>query len=682
MTEDIGRRLFTYAVVTDTHLNQGETECNSPFEVNKLANGRMRHVVRDLNSRVVDFVIHLGDLLHPVPAIPHLYERAAKCFKDQMADLRHKLYVVPGNHDVGDKPVEWGPAGVVRDEFLALWDEHFGPNYQAFSHGDCHFVLMDAQIVNSGLTAEAEQKAWLEKELVAATEAGKRIFLNIHFPPYLTYADEDEHYDNIAEPGRSWLLGLLEDHQVEGLFAGHVHNFWYYQHKGTQCWLLPSTAFVRQDYAEMYRAAPPPESEAGRNDAPKLGYFIVHVHENGHVCEIVRTYGAVVEPDAPETEAVDRVQSIHPRENKVTRFGFDMRQNWLEVIEIPPSGGLDEFDRKRTRNDYDLMALMEMGVRRLRIPARDLLDPEHRARLDELADLGFLFTLFSFGPPDAALSTAIKGAKGLIDTWEIGHRLDALPDVMAAASPVAEAVGIAVYLTKLRSKDSMEKGGEKYYHMINHGFTPDEDDQIAQMAELEGISGVVFRVAGETSPWQVAGDATRVCARHGLKASLHIRMSLGSPGTAQADETWVANRVAEALAAAAAYSVAHVYPDTFADVDRGYFVRQGVVDRLYNPRPAFHVLRHMNGALAAGISGMVDGNYLPGKDEDAITLVNGDNRRYCLIAAGGVFPSNESAPSGRIINLLSGERVLTKRTQRGDFEPPLPPDLCLWVPDG
>ena len=59
MTKDIGRRQFTYAVITDTHLNQGETECNSPFKVNKLANGRMRHVVRDLNNKEVDFVIHL-----------------------------------------------------------------------------------------------------------------------------------------------------------------------------------------------------------------------------------------------------------------------------------------------------------------------------------------------------------------------------------------------------------------------------------------------------------------------------------------------------------------------------------------------------------------------------------------------------------------------------------------------
>ena len=39
---DLEARLFSYAVITDTHLNQGEDECNSPFGVNKLANGRMR----------------------------------------------------------------------------------------------------------------------------------------------------------------------------------------------------------------------------------------------------------------------------------------------------------------------------------------------------------------------------------------------------------------------------------------------------------------------------------------------------------------------------------------------------------------------------------------------------------------------------------------------------------------
>ncbi len=643
MNDTLGSRLFTYAVITDTHLNQGETECNSPFEVNKLANGRMRHVIRDLNARDVDFVLHLGDLLHPVPAIPHLYERAAQCFKDQVAELRHKLYVVPGNHDIGDKPVEWGPAGVVRDEFIALWKEHFGDQYQSFEHKGCRFVTIDAQILNSGLAAEAEQRAWVEAELQAAQDAGQRIFFNSHFPPFLTYADEDEHYDNLAEPGRSWLLGLLEKHKVEGFFAGHVHNFWYHRYGGTQCWLLPSTAFVRQDYAEMYRAAPPPEAEQGRNDAPKLGYFVVHVHEGGHLCEIVRTFGSVVEPDAPAAPAADRVQPVHPLESPVTRFGFDMRQNWLEVIEIPPSGGLDEFDRKRTRNDYGLMALMEMGIRRVRIPGRDLLDPGHRARLDELKDLGFLFTLFSFGPPDAKLSDAIRGAKDLIDCWEVAHRDDALGELTAACAPIAAEIGARLFVSKLRGKDSMEKGGEKYYHMINHGFTPDEIEEIATLAALPGVAGAVFRVAGETEPTRAGEEALAVCRPLGLMASLHIRMSVGSPGAVQADEAFIAGRAAAALAVSCRDQDLFAYADAFADVDRGYFARLGVVDRLYNPRAGYFVIRHLTGGLAAA-----------------------GNAAWVLPTGGGRVARGDAGDGGRIIDLTTGDAQPGAADQAGD----------------
>ncbi len=60
MSEDLGRRLFSFGVITDTHLNQGEDDCNSPFEVNTLANRRMRHVVRDLNAR--DGIVRVNGL--------------------------------------------------------------------------------------------------------------------------------------------------------------------------------------------------------------------------------------------------------------------------------------------------------------------------------------------------------------------------------------------------------------------------------------------------------------------------------------------------------------------------------------------------------------------------------------------------------------------------------------------
>jgi predicted phosphodiesterase len=679
MPRNLGEHLFTYAVVTDTHVNFGERDCNSEFEVNKRANARLRHVIGDLNRRELAFVVHLGDVVHPVPALSDLYERAAERFREEVADLRHPLHLVPGNHDIGDKPIVWSPSGVVCDGFIALWRKNFGPNFQAFDHGDCRFFLIDAQIINSGLAAETEQKAWLEAGMADAAQSGKRIFLNTHYPPFLTDAREDEHFDNIAEPGRSWLLGLMDRHRAEALFSGHVHNFWYNRHGVTDCYALPSTAFVRQDYAEIYRATPPPETDGGRADLAKLGYFLVQVHEAGHICQWIRTFGKIAEPNSATADPGDGITAIHPLQNPNTRFGFDMRQNWLEIVEIPPSGSLDEFDRKRTRNDYALMAVLEMGVRRLRIPAQDLFDPDHRRRLDDCARQGILFTLFSFGVPDERLLAAVTDARDLVDCWEVGHALDDLPAVAQAVAGTASAAGVSLYLSKIRTKEDVERGGGTYHHMISHGFTPADHDQIAGLADLEAVDGVVFRVDGSLSPWQAAREAAAVCRGKGLKASLHVRMTIGKPGAVQSDDDWVAQRMAEALAAAAAYRDIHVYPDTFADVDRGYFRRHGVVDRFYNPRKAFHVVRHLNAALAGGFGAETDGSFTPMNDNAQVSLLDAGHRPYHLLSPGGWQAMDGSSEAGLIVDLLSGERIHAARTASGKLDPSLPYRHCLWM---
>ena len=342
-------------------------------------------------------MVNVGDLVHPVPAIPDLYAAAAARFHEQVKELKHPLYLTPGNHDVGDKPNDWAPAARIHEDYLALWDEHFGAQYQSFDHDGCHFIIINAQIINSGFAAEEKQRAWLEADLAANRE--KRIFLHSHYPPYFSKPDEEENYDNIGEPGRTWMLDLLEEYGVEALFIGHVHNFWFYRHAETDCYLLPSTAFVRLDYSEMYRIAPGPDSEFGRNDKPKLGYFVVHVHEGGHVCDVVRTYGTEAALGSPDEAGPACVAPVHPRLNRRGDFGFDMRQNWMEIVEIPPTGGLDEFDRKEVRNDYPLMALWEMGVKKLRVPLRDLLVPDNIDRMRMLKAHGHEFTLFSFGDP-------------------------------------------------------------------------------------------------------------------------------------------------------------------------------------------------------------------------------------------------------------------------------------------
>ena len=596
----LGAKLFTFAVVTDTHLNHGEDECTSPFAVNALANRRLRHVVNDLNRRDLAFVVNVGDLLHPVPAVPELYDRAAAHYLEQSATLRHTQFLTPGNHDVGDKPNAWAPTATVCDTYLACWKKHFGPHYRAFDHGDCHFVIINSQILNSGLKAEAEQRAWLEADLAA--HRGRRLFLFTHYPPFIAEEDEPEHYDNIGEPGRSWLTGLVREYGVEALFAGHVHNFWFNRIGATDCYLLPSTAFVRQDYAEMYRAPPGPNDEAGRNDRPKLGYVLIQVHAGGHVCEPVRTYGATADVLVPSGDLPAPFASPHPKLVGHSAFGFDMRQDWMETVEVPPSGGLDEFDRKRARNDYQLLGLWEMGVRNLRIPLSDLATPERRNRLRALVEHGFVYTLFTFGAPDTRARRLIEDNGDLLCAWEAGFDNGAsnrdLPDITAAA---AEA-GVPLYLSRLRSHDELRAEAGRYFHVVNHGFDPADGERIealtAQPALAGTLAGLVFRLPAEAPVCETLLGIHKLVVGFGLNASVHLRTAGFDPSEAERNDRRIADRMAEALFAANTLANVKVFADTLVDHDRGYFVRHGAYDRLCNPRLASHVVRHLNAVLA------------------------------------------------------------------------------------
>jgi len=650
----LGDRLFTVVVYADSHVNQAEDRSMSPHLVNRLANARLRYVVNEINSVGPDFVIHLGDLVHPVPVMA-IYADAAARFLEQTKLLACPQYLVPGNHDVGDKPIKWGPAGVVCDDHLALWEKYFGRHFYAFDHKGCRFVVVNAQIINSGLRAEGQQRTWLEADL--ADNRDKRIFLNIHYPPFLTDPDEPEHYDNIGEPGRTWLLGLLERYRVEALFAGHVHNFWYNRFADTQCYILPSTAFVRHDYSEMYRIEPGPEH--GRNDAAKLGYFVVDVHQRGHLCHPVRTFGRTLPPDDPAPAVAQRVRRVHPMANRRAAVGFDLRQSWADIVEIPPSGGLDEFARKRVRNDYPLMAFWEMGVRRLRVPLHDLADPRIRARMAELARLGQLFTVFSFEIPEAETRRALEEHSHLVEGWEVGFAWDDLGEICKGIRSIKKATSVPVFLSKLRSKEDLESDGQRYYHVINHGFVATERELVRDVLKGSGrglVDGFVFRVVHDHSPWRDIHDISNIAAELDTLASVHVRLATASPADTSLDDLKHANRVAEAIVAAETAVGVRAFVDTFADVDRGYFVHSGVVDRRFNPRVGGRVAGHLMAALNRTGEALRPQSISANGDATVIRF-SGDSAAYALILPGRALSVAEclelvAAPAGRPVEFV------------------------------
>ena len=414
-----GKHSLTFAVIADTHMNQSEDYSSSPYPCNRLANARTRHVIAELNRLKPSFVVHLGDIVNPVPELP-TYDDAAAHFKDLVGNLGAPLHLVPGNHDVGDKPVSWMPAGTVNDANLALYERHFGRPFYSFDFSGLHLVIVNSPVINSGLAAEGEQAAWLEADLAANRD--KRTFLFTHYPPYVSNPEENGSYDNIDEPGRSWFLKLIEAYRPEALFCGHVHNFWYDVYGETEIYLLPSTAFVRHDYSEFYRVEP--GDQFGRNDEPKLGYLLVRVYETGHVAENIRTYGRTLDPGetlAPP-EGIEHAR-VHTKESTLVNVGVDMRHPWAEEMEVAPSGALDEFERKRARNDYPLMALWEMGLRSMRVPIQDLIDPRVRRRMGLLKSIGHIFQVYCYAPAGLVGPADSGPAAGPRRQAGAGHRL-------------------------------------------------------------------------------------------------------------------------------------------------------------------------------------------------------------------------------------------------------------------
>jgi len=203
-------------VVSDTHVRLEIKDPENMYPSDQHANDRNRFVVDQINQLAPDLVIHLGDICHSIPALP-THEQVVRNSRAIYGEVVGELHVAPGNHDIGDKPNAFAASPIVTEDTDKMFLQYWGPTYQSFDRGNVHFVLLNTPVLNSGLPVEGEQKKWLEADLERSHREGKRIFFFTHFPPFLTSPDEEEHYDNLGQPARSWLLSLLERFEVEAL---------------------------------------------------------------------------------------------------------------------------------------------------------------------------------------------------------------------------------------------------------------------------------------------------------------------------------------------------------------------------------------------------------------------------------------------------------------------------------
>ncbi|HVL10290.1 MAG TPA: metallophosphoesterase [Burkholderiaceae bacterium] len=623
----LGAPLFSFVVVADTHINEQDGASASPYLTNRLANDRARHVFQEIAAMDPPprFVVHLGDIVNPVPSLPTFHEAVAR-YREIAQPVTLPVHLVPGNHDVGDKCVEWMPAGQVCDAYLETYRAAFGEDFYAFDEEGLRCIIVNSLLLNSGLPDEARQRAWLEEQV--ATAGQRRVFLFMHYPPYIFAADERANYDNVDEPARSWLLDLIRRPGVEAVFAGHVHNFWYDRIGAAEFYMLPSTAFLRHDFTEFYRVAP--ATEFGRGDADKFGYFIVDVYTRGHVAHPVRTMGRYSEAGAPAAPR-RTLHLTHPKTATFDDVGVELRHPWTERMQITATGGVQEFGRKWARNDYPLLALWEMGARLSKVTDMDLHDPEARARMAQMARFGHRYIVTTLGVPKAA-SVEAQPAQCGVAAFEVNLTGASFQRQQEALRAARQATGAAIYYARIAAFDDSHYDGKHFSHFVKSGFTLDELPGQREALVVARAAGVIDGVTVRIEPEQPLCQAARVLAEFAEGTGCQVLASLKTSGpnlaTERAEDDVLAARAAQAMILSKALRGVRFVFDTFMDVDRGYYPRHGLIDRRFNPRPAATVFRMLNAVLADTTAFRL---VTQDNDDTGMLRFEADGASYCLL---------------------------------------------------
>jgi len=591
---DIKVPLFSFAIIADTHIMPAGVSDTAPYAVLNKANQRIRTVVEDLKVQDPKFVVHLGDMVRPFPALPN-YDDVCRLALSIFQEIPYPIRYLPGNHDIGDKPIASAPAPQVSDIFLEKYKKHFGPTFGAFEHQGIHFITLNASVINSGLSEEADQWVWLEK--FTKDHLYQRSFIFIHYPPYLALRNEQPHYDNIDEPGRSQLLELIGGISVEGIFTGHVHHFFYNRFGQTDMYCLPSTAFTRHDFSELFAVAP--GSEFGRDDGEKLGYTMVDVFPQTHAVRLIN-----VEKKISSTKVdLPRLKSLHPREGYVPPIGVQLRHDWSAVSALPTNGPLDDFTRKKARNDYPILSTWQMGLTWLRVPLDDLDFSISRERMDALKAMGQRFIVVSFGMPcGQALEKLLKHAL-LVDALE----MILTPDTMMHSADSIEILRgylkKPIYVGPLITSSKEAGAKSKFFaHKTSFGFCakgvngPDHLSK-EQKDTINAADGVLFQICPDEDVLLQLAAIDEVAIKLDKFSLIHLATSQEQPGQGQFDEIYLAKRAALACIGAFALSNGLVVLDTLMDIDRGDFPRSGLIDRRGNMNTSGRYLTTLLGVL-------------------------------------------------------------------------------------
>ena len=171
----------------------------------------MNKAVTAINQLKPPFVVITGDFVNNSKS-----KEQIAAYKSMIAqiDSSVKVYMIPGNHDIGK----------VSRSSIDNYKKNYGETHFSFRYGDCAFIGIDSNMIKEeDKEREEVQFKWLEQELQKTKDARFK-FVFTHCSVFLKRMDEPVNYSNFSLPMREKYVRLFQKYGVNAIFAGHLHN--------------------------------------------------------------------------------------------------------------------------------------------------------------------------------------------------------------------------------------------------------------------------------------------------------------------------------------------------------------------------------------------------------------------------------------------------------------------------
>ena len=211
---------WTFVHVSDIHVGTPRS-----FRFQPAWNENWQTARQQILDLEPEFLIVGGDLTRD--GSTHRYE--LEQVKQDLDSLPFPYYVIPGNHDVGNK-YQPDTSAAIKQVAVDQFTDIFGSNHWSFIHKNVRFSGFNALLAGSGHPAEDEMWTWLKSQIDQPRSPHHVWILHPALfveeptePNWDVEANRLEWIFGTDDPYRSRMLDVIRQTDAELVITSHIH---------------------------------------------------------------------------------------------------------------------------------------------------------------------------------------------------------------------------------------------------------------------------------------------------------------------------------------------------------------------------------------------------------------------------------------------------------------------------